>query len=177
MRSTVRDAVVVARRQARQKGAARFTEEADALGITVTATPSAVAALARDWDRATVLARRYADRWAQKAEEFDSAAKASAATQGSLERIAVSESSDAFSDGRSRLAEAIEAPTVELLKAWDATLDRRTCPTCDAADGTIVGILESFPAGEPGSVHAFCRCTWTLLTMSESKGSVLIKRP
>lgn len=111
---------------------------------------------------------RYAKRWlANAAGETTRAAAtaANAATQGSLRRIAVTESAEAFNTGRAKLIRVVRRR--ELWRVWDATLDRRTCSICEGADGTIVGADENFPDGEPGAVHPWCRCSWTLVTAEE----------
>jgi len=136
------------------------------------------AQVARDIRRGNVFARNYAEQWARKA-EGDTPAKAAktadAETLGSLRRTAVTESAEAFNDGRSRAAEEVSKTRVELLKVWDAQLDKRTCPICELADGTIVGIKESFSIGEPGAVHPWCRCTWQALTLGERDGDAVIE--
>ncbi len=48
--------------------------------------------------------------------------------------------------------------TIVLFKEWNADLDRRTCPICEGAHGTIRPVGVSFPEGEPGAVHPRCRC-------------------
>jgi hypothetical protein len=122
---------------------------------------------ARDWIRADRVSKSFTARWFGKAQELESPRAASAATQGSLERIGVTESSEAFTSGRTAaLSDAQVVSETALMRAWDATLDRRTCSTCSSANGTIVGIHEAFPAGEPGSVHAFCRCGFTLVRVN-----------
>lgn len=99
---------------------------------------------------------------------------ATAATQGSLRRIAVTESAEAYGSGRAKVLRA-QPRIIRLLRVWDATLDKRTCPICRGADGTIVGARESFPDGEPGAVHPWCRCTYTLLTETETNNGRLIE--
>lgn len=66
----------------------------------------------------------------------------------------------AFNDARIAAVESAPAVSTlkQMVKVWDATLDKRTCPVCLDADGTIVGIKESFPHGTPGGVHNLCRC-------------------
>lgn len=58
--------------------------------------------------------------------------------QGSVRRIAVTESSDAFSSGRKDAAKQVLGK--ELVRVWDAML--HACPKCKEADGTIVSIRE-----------------------------------
>ena len=129
--------------------------------------------------RAQRYANNYARQWVKKAEGDTVAAAAkvaNAGTHGSLTRTAVTESSQAFGDGRAKALDGL--PIYEgrpdgsaahksrsLLKVWDAMLD--ACPICALADGTIVGIRENFPQGVPGAVHPHCMCTWTVLTFDE----------
>jgi hypothetical protein len=47
---------------------------------------------------------------------------------------------------------------LDLVRRWNATLDKRTCDRCMRADGTWVEIGDPFPWGEPGAVHPRCRC-------------------
>lgn len=82
---------------------------------------------------------------------------------GGLERIAATETSTAFSDEHASatddLKERTEARLLPLLfKLWDSTLDKRTCPRCASASGTILPWGLSFPQGVPGEPHPFCRC-------------------
>ena len=56
---------------------------------------------------------------------------------------------------------------LELVKVWDAELDKRTCDVCANAHGTIVGIDEDFPDGTPGGVHPRCRCQYHVMTIHE----------
>ncbi len=165
----MRDAVVVARQAAGAKGVARLSAEAKSLGVDLPKVPGVHGDFAVDWQRADRASKSYSDRWLRSAVELEDAEAASVATQGSLERIAVTESSEAFTAGREAAAETAQVTETELMKVWDASLDRRTCPTCEEADGTMVGITEDFPQGSPGGVHAFCRCSWTLITMTEGR--------
>lgn len=127
------------------------------------------AAWATDWTRATRIAQNYSTRLAEKTAELESRTAAIEALSPGLERIAVTESSQAFSAGRQIVT------ATQLMKIWNAELDKRTCFVCSNSEGTIVGLTENFSSGEPGAVHPFCRCTWTLLTMQESEDRVLIK--
>jgi hypothetical protein len=83
---------------------------------------------------------------------------AARARAGSLERIAATETASAFNDERRRIytdfAKSSLAP--ELLKVWNAMLDRRTCAFCFGKDGQVRALRESF--GETPPVHPNCRC-------------------
>lgn len=118
---------------------------------------------ARDARRAATAASSYARRFFRVAEQSD-VTKALDATKGSLRRTAVTESSDAFNTGR---RQAVQQVGRSLARVWDALLD--ACPVCASEDGKIVGVNESFSIGEPGSVHPFCRCSWTLVTLEEAR--------
>lgn len=122
--------------------------------------------------RARTYAANYARAWLGKASQVDgsvrtAATEASAATAWQTRRLAVTESAEAFSSGRAKYLH--QTPALGLLRVWDAVLDRRTCQTCSALDGVIVGARESFPHGDP-PVHNHCRCSWTLLTPTEADG-------
>lgn len=169
MQRAMRDAIVLARNGARNRGVERLGAELRANGIRDVAVSIADEEFARDWIRASRLSRSYAARWLNKATTLMNPRAASTATRGSLERIAVSESSEAFTSGRtSALSNAPPRLVSELrvMRVWDAELDRRTCPTCAAADGTMVGANEPFPLGEPGSLHPFDRCGFSLVTVN-----------
>lgn len=136
--------------------------------------------MVRDIERAKTYSKTYAERWLKKANEaveakattVAKAAKvANTETIGSLKRTAVTESSEAFSSGRAKYLRRSDA--LGLLRVWDAGLD--SCPICKAADGTIVGAREPFPIGEPGSIHANCCCSWTLLTSAADEQGTLIQ--
>jgi hypothetical protein len=57
--------------------------------------------------------------------------------------------------------------SLELVKVWDAELDKRTCDVCARAHGAMVGIDEDFPEGTPGGVHPKCRCQYHVMTIHE----------
>jgi len=157
--------VIAARQNARAIGVARLVAESNSVGFFLLPDYAALAGEAvRDWARASRVAKSFATRY--RAAVAADSATAVKKTAGAIQRIAATESSEAFSAGRAKALGL--APKTQLLRAWDAALDRRTCPTCSAADGTIVGVNEPFPSGEPGAVHPYCRCSWTLLTFDES---------
>lgn len=108
----------------------------------------------------------YAARWLRKAEELQNIKAASAETAGSLERTAVTESSEAFNTGRSKYLRLISS--THLLKVWDAELDALVCEICAAANGTFIGIHEFFSQGTPGAVHPNCRCVFNIVSATES---------
>jgi SPP1 gp7 family putative phage head morphogenesis protein len=131
--------------------------------------------VARDQRRGKIFGDSYAARWVSKAQGATVAKAAGAAneaTVGSVRRTAITESAESFNHGRAKALQAHARSS--LLRVWDAYLDRRTCPSCSSADGTIVSIHEPFPQGEPGAVHPFCRCTWQPLTFDEVGQSGLI---
>lgn len=164
----------------RTAGVSRITAELEPLGIELAPVRSLANEVHGDLIRGQRYANNYARQWVKKAEgaTVERAAKAANAdTLSGLTRTAVTESAQAFGDGRAKALEGL--PIYEgrpsgaghvahsLLKVWDATLDKQTCPICFSADGTIVGIREPFPQGTPGAVHPNCRCTWTALQFSE----------
>jgi hypothetical protein len=166
----------------RASGVARLRSEASSLGRSILADASWLPTeVVRDINRSSLYSDSYAKQWLKKAneaaEKVDSAAKvakaANADTIGSLKRTAVTESSEAFSSGRAKYLRA--SSSLGLLRVWDARLDKRTCPICGAADGTIVGAREPFPQGEPGSVHPGCLCSWSLLSSSQDDRGTLIE--
>ncbi len=165
----------------RTAGIARVTQEIEPLGIDVAPIKSLAHEVHDDMIRAQRYANNYARQWVKKA-EGDTVARATRAanadTLGSLKRTAVTESSQAFGDGRAKALEGIPGVAAHsLLKVWDAQLDKLTCPICGTADGTIVGIKESFPYGVPGAVHPNCRCSWQTLSFDEAKGYIEPKAP
>lgn len=173
----VADGISRGRILSRHAGIDRLREELAGMGERLGGTARVVRSeVSRDIRRAKLIAANYAARWVRKAEGetvAKAARAANAATLGSVQRIGVTESSEAFNTGR---AKALRSPAVPaaLLRVWDATLDKRTCPICAAADGTIVGVKEPFPQGEPGTIHPHDRCTWQVLDFAESGGQGLI---
>ena len=162
----------------RASGVARLRSEASSLGRSIVTDGSWLPTeVVRDINRADLYSKSYAEQWLKKAnaaeETVAKAAKAASAESiGSLKRTAVTESSEAFSSGRAKYLRS--SSSLGLLRVWDATLDKRGCPICAEADGTIVGAREPFPFGEPGSVHPACRCSWTLLTSSQDDRGTLV---
>lgn len=171
----MRDAIVLARAGARERGVTRLSAEAESIGIEL-GVSRLESEFARDWLRAVRVSRSYTNRWLDKAVELENPRAASATTQGSLERIGVTESSEAFTTGRRATLEVADlrayggtdrvVSEMSLMRAWDSALEKNTCATCASADGTIVGINESFPAGEPGSVHPRCLCGFSLVRVN-----------
>jgi len=119
-----------------------------------------------DIRRAQAVARSYGEALA-KAEATEKAASiAEAARQQAyrLERIAATETAQAFNTAKTHEVERrAERAGIVLMKTWDASLDKRTCSVCSGLDGTSARVGESYPGGqEPGSVHSYCRCTETI---------------
>jgi len=146
-----------ARRRSALAGISRLRAEAAGLGFNIAEKFNNIDV--REIRRAREAAQSYARRFWRAAEQSD-VQKALDATKGSLRRTAVTESSDAFNTGRKQ---AVQLVGRQLMRVWDALLD--ACPICAAEDGKIVGVSENFSIGEPGSVHPFCRCSWTLATL------------
>lgn len=129
------------------------------------ASSSSARSLASTWSRVTLAAV-----WAW-ADQDDAAsdlgrAIAAASIDGAVKRTAATEAAQAFADLRDEGAGWLEelhrdaAWLPGLLKLWDATNDRKLCPSCAA-----LGSSPPRPAGvpfpgshEPGYVHPFCRC-------------------
>ncbi len=130
----------------------------------------------RDQARAAEYAKNYSGEWLKRAEGTTVRKAVTAAnegTLGALRRIGVTESSESFNTGRAKALKQV--PATGLLRVWDATLDRRACPICGRADGYIVGIHERFPWGEPGSVHPWCRCGFTVLRTDDGADEIYIE--
>lgn len=105
--------------------------------------------------RASTVAKRYADEAALTGHDL-----------AKLERIIVTESSEAFNAGVTQAAREVANETgLKLWREWDATLDKHTCSVCASLHGSKVRVSESFPGGaEPGAVHPRCRCTVLIVT-------------
>lgn len=172
-----RGAIQAARQLSRIAGISRLESEAAALGFSLADRSSRLVADAtHDLVRARRAARSYASRWLGKARGdtgAGDAGAAGAATRGSVERIAATESAEAFNGGRAKRLRTVEVRS--LMRVWDASLDKRTCPICFSTDGTIVSAREPFPVGEPGAIHPFCRCSFTLITATEAESVLTLQ--
>jgi hypothetical protein len=162
-------AIASARMFSRAAGIERLELEAARFGVTVA---SPFAEIVRDMQRGRQYAANLSRNWLGKATSTSGtvrqkAAAANTGTLAHLQTIAVSESSEAFNSGRAKALSQVDVGT--LLRAWDAQLDKRTCPVCSSADGTTTGAAEPFPMGEPGAVHARCRCTWHIVGPTRRK--------
>ena len=121
--------------------------------------------------RSRVAADGYADRWLRLVREeqaagtlnpYDAAFKRAAPR---LELGAVTENSEAFNRARQDAIRRIShtRTDVDLVRVWNAVLDKRTCERCSRNDGKWIEAAASFPEGEPGSIHNRCRCTDELM--------------
>lgn len=81
-----------------------------------------------------------------------------------LRRAAATEVANAYGEQREEDSRALQySPlAVLLLKMWDATLDRRVCPTCAGLDGQLQVLGLDFVGGTPGAVHPNDRCVSVL---------------
>jgi GNAT superfamily N-acetyltransferase len=168
-------AIASARSISRNTGIARLEVEAERAGARLAKT-TLFGELARDVQRGRIYADKFAGlglRGARKADDGKTplvklANAATMATDHRIGTIASSEASDAFNAGRAKYIRV--ATDVELLRVWHSERGKNTCQRCMQAHGTIVGVREPFPDGEPGSVHARCLCSWALIGTSERHG-------
>lgn len=165
IRDTLRGGITQVRRITRAGGVERLGAEFASVGVPLAVARSEARQLIRDSWRADSAASSYARQWLAKTGDATHR-EAAAATSYALERTAITEASDAYNSGR--LAYLDEVVGVDLLRVWDSAFDKNTCDLCSSADGTTVGINESFPLGEPGSVHPRCMCSWHIV---ETRGS------
>ena len=153
------------RRLSSVAGAIALQRELDVLGFGITLPQGASQSTAEYW-RAQRAADGYVRHWLQSAAANTNAGpnplrSASRVQSWRLDLGAATENSEAWVAGqRASLEWAAE---YDLWRQWDATLDRRTCPVCVNAHGTVVRANEAFPAGEPGAVHPRCRCDFVVL--------------
>jgi hypothetical protein len=147
--------------------------EVIALGVDAHDFGRLVTTTASDVFRATRIAERYTVLWlknAQASAAKTTAGAASAASSSTLYRIraiGTTEAATAYNSGR--LGEARRIISHNLIqRVWDADYCKRMCSACGKADGTIVGLRENFPLGEPGSVHPGCHCTWQTIVIERS---------
>lgn len=165
IRSRVDFGIREARMLARKSATDALRVEVEAAGLALPELLPATARLFYDAARARLYASRYARSWLTVA-QASSAATASAATAERLRTTGKTEAASAFNEWRHDNVRLIP----HVMRMWDARNDSRTCRACAAEDGTMVGANESFPLGEPGSVHPNCLCTWHLLTVEEVTG-------
>jgi hypothetical protein len=165
--------ILAAKGAARRVGAQRMQSEVDAT------TRGQRVRLAHDEHKTTAAAdrlaaerasREYSDALLREAQTIIAAsdkAQASSlvsATDRALESIAVNEVASAFSDERRRLERAAKREYdgenwfPALLKMWDATLDRRTCPRCERLHGKMRPWGGDFAGHAEPPVHKQCRC-------------------
>jgi hypothetical protein len=168
LRRELSGTIAHARMFSRAAGLERLDREAARFGLTVMTPTSEVI---RDLQRGRKYADSLAANWLGKARGATGtirqrAAVANAGTLPHLQTIGISESSEAFNSGRAKALSQVDVG--DLLRVWDAQLDKRTCPVCSSADGSIVGATEPFSLGEPGAVHARCRCTWHVIGVSKA---------
>jgi hypothetical protein len=158
------------RRAARAQGAIRFAAEVAAAGMSLP-IPNLDPPTDADRLAAERAARGYSDAILKQAQEWmteHDAAQADPVLQAEaakLETIAATETSSAFSDERTRVEKFLAEENKEtswwpfLVKVWDATLDKRTCPVCRKMHHEKRGWGTDWPSGkEPGKVHPNCRC-------------------
>jgi len=165
------------RRAARAQGALRFGAEVAAGGMSL-AIPDLPSADDADRLAAERAARGYSDALLRQAQDWmaehdkaqaDPVLQADAAK---LEVIAATETASAFNDERTRIEKHLADENKEtswwpfLVKVWDATLDKRTCPVCAKLHGTRRGWGSDFPGGkEAGKIHPNCRCIVNFLAI------------
>lgn len=78
------------------------------------------------------------------------------------ERIVRTESIEAYNQDHEKAIRDAAADDGEILKRWDASVDRRVCPTCRALDGQVVAVDAAFSNGlQRPPAHPNCRCAIT----------------
>lgn len=173
MGARVMPVILAAKSAARRVGAQRMQSEVEATtrGHRIVLTHDEhKTTQAADRLAAERASREYSDallREAQRILHDAERAQASAlvsATDRALESISVNEVSSAFSDERRRLERATRREHGStnwfpaLLKMYDATLDRRTCPRCEKLHGKIRPWGVDFAGHAEPPLHARCRC-------------------
>lgn len=165
--------ILAAKGAARRFGAQRMQSEVESTSRGQRIT------LAHDEHKATTAAdrlsaerasREYSDAILREAQSIIAAsdkAQASSivsATDRALNEIAVNEVAHAFSDERRRLEKAAKREHGGtnwfplMVKYWDATLDRRTCPRCERLDSKVRPWGVDFAGHTEPPVHKRCRC-------------------
>jgi hypothetical protein len=110
--------------------------------------------------------------WAEGDAESIAPTLATVDVDGRVRRISATEAAQSFADARDESAgwlaeEYSDRPWYPLvLKRWDATNDRKVCPTCKSEDGEKVLLGATFSEGHsPGYAHNFCRCVEHLIVL------------
>lgn len=87
-----------------------------------------------------------------------------------IEEKAATQTAEAFADERVHVEKRLVSRysgtnwLPALVKFWDATIDRRTCPTCREMDGQFRVVGLDFSGGrKPAFVHRKCRCVQVLV--------------
>lgn len=184
---SIQTAVMAGRQEARDLGAARLASELAAAGVVVsihdlatwdhkedeTRSQLAGAALSSAWLSAVTFSALKALR--EDEDVVVKMARAKLVMASRAEKTSETEAATALNaerrDGLSLAAaenETLAARLVEarLGKRWDAQAD--ACHLCAPFDGTVVGINEDFPGGEPGWMHIRCLCVYTIVPLSEA---------
>ena len=181
MTATVREVVdavhpvlVQARAYSRREGAKALTGELLPVrkhmakaGFTLASLPTVTAPVAQDIRDIDAALGRYQDSLlsaAERAEDPD-LRRLLASADRSLDTEVTSLVAAGFNDQRERVLREAARENAEqewlpaVLKLWDPTLDRRTCPACRDMEDDIVPIALDFRRGlVPGKVHQRCRC-------------------
>lgn len=161
-------AVSRARQESRRDGAESIERSLELAGVGSVARASSLDA-AYDLDRARVIGdntgRQYLKKYSEAFELGidDPSWAALKGIQYRLDTIGITETAEAFSAERDRIIRSAQPKeqtegTLVILAFWDAALDRRTCPVCERASGTVVLAGMPFQSGRPGGVHPRCRC-------------------
>lgn len=164
-------AVIAGRNLARSSARSVVLSDLMALGATPGGFGAILDVAASDAARAARAARSLGDRAVRLLRGGESASSVRRALTPALELVAATENADAYNGERGRVADGAGTVT-QILKVWDAVLDKRTCSVCRGLDGTIVALGESFGLEQPA--HPRCRCTFTLLRSDEADGATLI---
>lgn len=154
------EAIVVARINSARAGVAAADAALKRIGLEQ-ARLSSIAIEGADVARAESAASSYV-RWLREnygelAELSDR--EAAALVRGRIDRIAATESSQAFNTGlREEARRVARDRQVAVYRTWSALGD--SCPRCSDNEGDTVRVDQPYKSGEePGSVHPSCRCT------------------
>ncbi len=165
--------IVEARRASAVIGAARARAELQTLGLRIEAATENLRNVVQDVRQAARIAKAYAKDWVAEA-RLTSPTEATRKFSYRLRRIATTDSAKAYNEARTETFKRVPRKRVRLLRVWDSELDKQTCDVCAHADGTIVGVNQRFPLGEPGGLHPNCRCGFSLLRSDEVGSDVMI---